>query len=141
MKDERGYKIMLQDQVKIKYQISLEAEDITQTRIISTTSFVKNLLKNCQSTYIQTASVDDESDLEEFVIRLYVEADIHEDKCSNAEDAIFFIADMHEVLNRLASAHNYLTMDGSFSIQYGDIDRSFQVSKVSGLYECEITEQ
>lgn len=51
---------MAENQVKITYHIYLEAEDVSQSRILSSTSYVKNLFKNCGNHYFQGVDFDDE---------------------------------------------------------------------------------
>ena len=46
--------------VKIEYKIYLEAEDVSQSRIISSTSYVKNLFQNCGNQYFKGVELDDE---------------------------------------------------------------------------------
>ena len=47
---------MADNSLKISYKIYLEAEDISQSRISSTASYVSNLFKNCTNSYLQTVS-------------------------------------------------------------------------------------
>ena len=49
---------MADNSLKISYKIYLEAEDISQSRISSTASYVSNLFKNCTNSYLQKAEVD-----------------------------------------------------------------------------------
>ena len=44
---------MADNSLKISYKIYLEAEDISQSRISSTASYVSNLFKNCTNSYLQ----------------------------------------------------------------------------------------
>ena len=67
---------MAENQVKITYHIYLEAEDVSQSRILSSTSYVKNLFKNCGNHNIQAVDFDDERDLDDLTLRLYVEQQI-----------------------------------------------------------------
>ena len=60
-------------QLEISYKIYLEADDIGQSRIYSSISFVKNRMENSRSVYFKNASFDDESDLDAFTLRFYVE--------------------------------------------------------------------
>lgn len=78
---------MAENQVKITYHIYLEAEDVSQSRILSSTSYVKNLFKNCGNHYFQGVDFDDESDLDDFTLRLFVEQEILEEECSVEADA------------------------------------------------------
>lgn len=65
-------------QLKITYKIYLEADDISQSRIQASTAFVKNLLRGCRNTYLKAASIEDESDLDEFTLRLFIGNEIVE---------------------------------------------------------------
>lgn len=56
---------MADNSLKISYKIYLEAEDISQSRISSTASYVSNLFKNCTNSYLQKAEVDNESDMDD----------------------------------------------------------------------------
>ena len=91
---------MAENQVKITYHIYLEAEDVSQSRILSSTSYVKNLFKNCGNHYFQGVDFDDESDLDDFTLRLFVEQEILEEECSVEADAKDFPADMASALYR-----------------------------------------
>ena len=64
---------MADNSLKISYKIYLEAEDISQSRISSTASYVSNLFKNCTNSYLQKAEVDNESDMDDFTLRLYID--------------------------------------------------------------------
>ena len=114
--------IMAEDKMKINYKIYMEAEDVSQSRILSTASYVSNLFLNCTNRYFQSAKLDNESDLEEFALRLYVEEDIAEESCSSPEDAKAFLMDMAEFLDAVAMAQSYLDMEGSFSISYQSVE-------------------
>ena len=81
------------DSLKLTYKIYLEAEDISCSRIASTTSYFKNLFQNCTNSYLQKAQVDDECDMDDFTLRLYVEETIVEEICQNTEDAKSFLGD------------------------------------------------
>ena len=63
---------MADNSLKISYKIYLEAEDISQSRISSTASYVSNLFKNCTNSYLQKAEVDNESDMDDFTLRRYI---------------------------------------------------------------------
>ena len=109
---------MAENQVKITYHIYLEAEDVSQSRILSSTSYVKNLFKNCGNHYFQGVDFDDESDLDDFTLRLFVEQEILEEECSVEADAKDFPADMAEFLDNIAQAHSFLDMEGDFTVEY-----------------------
>ena len=73
--------------MKFNCKIYLEAEDVAQSRILSTTSYVKNLIANCNNSYISRLQIDDENDLDDFIIRLYAEAEIIEDTVTDEKAA------------------------------------------------------
>lgn len=127
--------------MKIIYKIYMEAEDVSQSRILSSTSFVKNLLANCGNTYFHDAQIDDESDLEDFALRLYVEKEIEEEVCSASEDAEAFIGDMAEVLDHIAQAHSYMDMEGSFLIDYNGKTEAYTFTSEEGMDYCDFAEQ
>ena len=68
------------DTMKMEYKIFLEAEDVSQSRILSCASYMKHVLESCNNLYISRAELDDESDLDDFVLRLFVEEEIEEIK-------------------------------------------------------------
>lgn len=132
---------MAADKVNISYKIYLEAEDIAQSRILSTTSYVKNLFQNCTNRYLQNASVDDESDLDDFVLRLYIEENIEEESCTAPEEAKAFPGDMAEFLNAIALAQSYLDMEGSFALSYQDVTVAYTFTSESGSDFCNFEEK
>ena len=71
------------DTMKMEYKIFLEAEDVSQSRILSCASYMKRVLESCNNPYISRAELDDESDLDDFVLRLFVEEEIEEKECTN----------------------------------------------------------
>ena len=82
---------MADNSLKISYKIYLEAEDISQSRISSTASYVSNLFKNCTNSYLQKAEVDNESDMDDFTLRLYIDEKVEEEACSSPECAEGFL--------------------------------------------------
>ncbi len=125
------------DPMKINYKIFLEAEDVAQTRIMSCTSYVKNILANHKNPYISRAVVDDESDMDDFVIRLFVEETIEEADCASQEMAEAFVDDMAELVTELAQAHSFLDMEGSFSIAYEGESLAYAYTSSSGDGGCD----
>lgn len=123
--------------MKLTYKIYLEAEDVSQSRIMSTTSYFKNLFVNCTNHYLQTANVDDECDMEDFTLRLYVEETIEEEDCSHPEDAKAFLGDMAEFLDAIAMAQSYLDMEGSFSISYEGVEEDYTFESEAGKDFCD----
>ena len=132
---------MSENELVLTYKLYLEAEDVNQSRIISTTSFVKNLFANCGNTYLKQVEVDDESDLEDFALRLYVENEVKEIDCSAPEDANSFILDMAEFLDKIAMAHSYLEMEGNFSMEYQGRKATYSFSSESGQDYCDFIEE
>lgn len=128
-------------QLNITYKIFLEAEDISQPRIHSSTAFVKNRLEGCRSVYFKHAAVDDESSLDEFTMRLYIENEIHEETCTHEEDAESFVLDMAEFLDAVASAHSFLDMEGSFSWEYKGRKETYRIRSESGCDYCDFTKE
>ena len=85
------------DTMKMEYKIFLEAEDVSQSRILSCASYMKRVLESCNNPYISRAELDDESDLDDFVLRLFVEEEIEEKECTNPAMAESFIEDMKHI--------------------------------------------
>lgn len=125
------------DSMKINYKIFLEAEDVSQSRILSCASYLKNVLAGCGNPYISRAVLDDESDLEDFALRLFVEEEIKEDECADPKMAESFIDDMAELVTELAQAHSFLDMEGSFSIIYGGEALAYAFSSAGGDDGCD----
>ena len=91
---------MADNSLKISYKIYLEAEDISQSRISSTASYVSNLFKNCTNSYLQKAEVDNESDMDDFTLRLYIDEKVEEEACSSPECAEGFLENIAEFFRR-----------------------------------------
>lgn len=127
--------------LKLEYKIYMEAEDIKQSRINSTVSFVRNLFENCQSTYFKNVTLDNESDMEDFILRLYVEHKVEEKECSSVEDAKSFVPDMVEFLDKIAQAQAYADLEGSFSWEYGDEKKNYHFISEGNQDFCDFTEE
>lgn len=121
----------------ITYKIYLEAEDVTQSRIQATSSYVKNLFSNCTNTYFRGVDIDDESDLDEFALRLYAQNTVKEEVCSDNESAKSFIMDMAEFLDYIAKANSFLEMEGMFSIEYEGVKESIKFTSECGQDYCD----
>lgn len=130
----------MSDTLKISYKIFLEAEDISQSRIASSTSFVKNAVKNHKNPYINCAQFDDESDMDDFVLRLYADETIEEEDCTNRDAAEGFIDNFVELLDEIAHLHSFLDMEGSFSIEYEVEALSYTFASESGAAVCDFEE-
>ena len=105
------------DTMKMEYKIFLEAEDVSQSRILSCASYMKRVLESCNNPYISRAELDDESDLDDFVLRLFVEEEIEEKECTNPAMVESFIEDMAELVTGIAEAHSFVDLEGSFSLK------------------------
>ena len=125
------------DSMKINYKIFLEAEDVSQSRILSCASYLKNVLTNHKNPYINRAVVDDESDMDDFVLRLFVEENIEEQTCANSEMAEAFIDDMAELVTEMAQVQSFLDMEGSFAIEYEGEAIAYSYTSVSGDDGCD----
>lgn len=123
--------------MKMNYKIFLEAEDVSQSRILSCASYMKNMLANHKNPYISRAILDDESDMDDFVLRLFVEETIEEETCANQEMAEGFIDDMAELVTEIAQAHSFLDMEGSFSIAYEGEALAYAFTSASGDDGCD----
>lgn len=127
--------------LKISYKIYLEAEDISQSRIQSCTSFVNEIIKKHTNSYLNRAKITDECDMEDFVLRLYAEEEINEAVCSSEEDAKAFVDDTVDMLFDIAHMHSFLDMEGSFSIELGSENRAYTFRSESGDSLCDFEEQ
>lgn len=132
---------MTENSLKINYKIYLEAEDISQSRIQSCTSFVKEIVKNHENTYLNRAEFDDESDLDDFTLRLFAEEKFEEAVCSNEIQAKAFVDDIVDLLFEIAHMHSFLDMDGSFSIELGEEKKVYKFHSESGDSLCDFEEE
>ena len=110
---------------------------MSRSRESSLASYLKNVLARCSNSYISRAVLDDESDLEDFALRLFVEEEIEEAECKNPKMAENFIDDMAELVTELAQAHSFLDMEGSFSIHYRGEALSYAFTSTSGDDGCD----
>ena len=127
----------MSDSMKLNYKIFLEAEDVSQSRILSCASYVKNILANHKNPYISRAVLDDESDMDDFVLRLFVQETVEETVCANPDMAEAFVDDMAELVTEIAQAHSFLDMEGSFSISYEGESLSYAYTSASGDDGCD----
>lgn len=127
---------MSENPLKINYKVFLEAEDVSQSRILSTASYVRNLFQKCGNCYFNQACVDDESDMDEFALRLYVDETIEENVCRSPEDAEEFAEDMRFFLDTMALANSFLDMEGSFTVEYEGKIQSCAFHSASGEDSC-----
>ncbi len=127
---------MTENQLKITYKIFLEAEDIKGSRILSTKTFVTHFFENCKNVYLNHINIDDECDLEEYILRLYVDHEI-EEECRCNQDAENFVTDMAEFLDQLAQAQSFLDMEGDFTIEFHGNREAYQFKSEEGQNYCE----
>ena len=132
---------MAEQTLEITYNIYLEAEDISQSRIMSAASYVKELVNNHNNSYLNRAEFDDESNLDDFSFRLFAKESITEETCKNAEDAKAFIDDIGDLLFDIAHMHSFLNMEGDFSILYNGERKQYTFCSESGDSLCDFNEQ
>lgn len=125
------------DPVKLSYKIFLEAEDVSRSRIASYAANMKHMLRNHRNPYINCAVVDDESDLDDYVLRLFVDETVEEDVCTSTEMAEAFVDDMAELVAELAESNSFLDMEGSFSISYRGETLAYAYTSASGDAGCD----
>ncbi len=123
--------------MKFNCKIYLEAEDVAQSRILSTTSYVKNLIANCNNSYISRLEIDDENDLDDFIIRLYAEAEIIEDTVTDEKAAEMLAPHLAELLTEIAQAQSYLDMEGSFQVEYQELKEAYTFKSEQGDSFCD----
>lgn len=121
---------MADNSLKIYYKMYLEAEDVSQSRILSSESYVRNVLANHTNPYIRQAKLDNESDMDEFALRLYVDEVIEEAECSDPDQAEAFLDEFAELMSNMAHLHSFMDMEGSFAI-------SFEGEKIAYTFQSE----
>lgn len=131
---------MAEQTLKISYKIYMDAEDVSQSRILSCVSNVESMIKNHKNTYIKQAEFDNESDMEDFVLRFYVEEQIEEED-ADTDQAEAFLDELAELLDEIAHAHSFLDMEGSFSIDFAGEHIAYTFSSEAGDGLCEFIEQ
>ena len=113
------------DTMKMEYKIFLEAEDVSQSRILSCASYMKHVLESCNNLYISRAELDDESD---------------EKECTNPAMAESFIEDMAELVTGIAEAHSFLDLEGSFSVTWKGTTSAYAFVSPGGDDGCDFQE-
>ena len=118
---------MANGKLVIDYKLFFEADDIGQTRILSSESYITKSLSAHKNPYIKRAKADRESDLDEFILRLYYDEHI-EEECQDVDAAEGFLDELAELLTEIGRMQSYLDMEGSFSISFAgeEIAYSFQ---------------
>ena len=124
------------NEIKFNCKIYLEAEDVAQTRIISTTSAVKHVFKNNKNPYISAMQVEEDNDMEDFILRICASAEMTE-TCEEFADAEMLAPQLAEMLNDLAQAHSYLDMEGSLTVECGDLKESYHIVSERGEDFCD----
>mgnify|MGYP002711360892 CR=1 FL=1 len=120
---------MADNALKIEYKLYLEAEDVSQSRILSSASYLENVLHNHANPYINCAQIDNESDLDEFELRLYVDETIEETDCTNVDAAEAFLDEFADVLSEIAHIHSFMDMEGSFSVSFEEVEECSEKDK------------
>ena len=132
---------MSDNKLKIQYKLYLEAEDVSQSRILSCASYLENALQHHTNPYISCAEIDNESDLDEFEVRLYVDEVIEEEHCENVDAAESFLDEFAELLSEIAHLHSFLDMEGSFSISFEGEEIAYDFRSEPGEGVCTVTEK
>ena len=116
----------------IDYKLFFESDDIAQTRILSSESYIKKSIAAHKNPYIAKAVPDSESDLDEFLLRLYYAEHIEEEVCANADAAEGFLDELAELLTEIARMQSYLDMEGSFSISFAGEQIAYRFASEAG---------
>lgn len=132
---------MADNALKIEYKLYLEAEDVSQSRILSSASYLDNVLHNHANPYIKCARIDNESDLDEFDLRLYVDEVIEEADCVNVDAAEAFLDEFAAILDEIAHIHSFMDMEGSFSISFEGEEIAYDFKSEPGEGVCKFNEK
>ncbi|MBO5372001.1 MAG: hypothetical protein J6A75_04675 [Lachnospiraceae bacterium] len=127
---------MSKNQIKFNGKIYLEAEDVAQTRILSTTSAVEAVFKNSKNPYISAMKVEADNDMEDFILRICICAEI-EEICENDQNVEMLAPQLAELLTDLAQAHSYLEMEGRFSVECGELKEAYRIISEGGDDLCD----
>ena len=109
---------MADNALKIEYKLYLEAEDVSQSRILSSASY-----------------------LDEFELRLYVDESIAETDCTNADAAEAFLDEFADVLSEIAHIHSFMDMEGSFSVSFEGEHIAYDFRSEPGDGMCDFMER
>lgn len=131
---------MANGKLVIDYKLYFEADDIAQTRILSSESYIKKSLAAHKNPYIKSAEADSESDLDEFLLRLYYDEHIEEEECADVDAAEGFLDEMAELLAEIARMQSYLDMEGSFSISFEGEEIAYRFASEAGSTHCNFVE-
>jgi len=124
----------------IEYKLFFEGDDIAQTRILSSESYIKKSIALHKNPYIARAEADSESDLDEFLLRVYYNEHIEEEECANADAAEGFLDELAELLVEIARMQSYLDMEGSFSISFAGEQIAYRFVSEAGDAICNFEE-
>ena len=131
---------MANGKLVINYKLFFEADDIAQTRILSSESYIKKSIAAHGNPYIAKAVPDSESDLGEFLLRLYYQEQIEEEECTNVDAAEGFLDEMADLLDEIARMQSYLDMEGSFSISFAGEEIAYHFASEAGECSCRFEE-
>lgn len=131
---------MADTKLVIDYKLFFEADDIAQTRILSSESYIRKSLSAHKNLYIACAKGDSETDLDEFLLRLYYNEHIEEEECQNVDAAEGFLDEMAELLAEIARMQSYLDMEGSFSISFAGERIAYHFTSEAGSTHCNFEE-
>ena len=131
---------MADTKLVIDYKLFFEADDIAQTRILSSESYISKSLSAHKNPYIACAKGDSETDLDEFLLRLYYNEHIEEEECQNVDAAEGFLDEMAELLTEIARMQSYLDMEGSFSISFAGEQIAYHFTSEAGSTHCNFEE-
>ena len=131
---------MANGKLVIDYKLFFEADDIAQTRILSSESYIRKSLSTHKNPYIACAKGESETDLDEFLLRLYYNEHIEEEECQNADAAEGFLDELAELLTEIARMQSYLDMEGSFSISFEGEQIAYHFSSEAGSTHCSFKE-
>ncbi|MDE7312300.1 MAG: hypothetical protein K2N87_11890 [Eubacterium sp.] len=127
--------------LKISYKVCMEADDIGQSRIHASIAFVKSQFENARNVYLRHAAFDDESDLDAFALRFYVEHEVFEESCASPEDAQSFVLELAQVLDAVAAAHSFMDMEGEFSWSFQGEEKRYVFQSEGGVDYCDFAKE
>ena len=118
--------------LQINYKLYFDAEDIAQTRILSSESYIKKSIAMHKNPYIAGAKTESDSNLDEFYLQLYVEGAVEEMECADVDAAEGFLDEMAELLVEFARMQSYIEMEGDFSISFAGEQISYHFESEAG---------
>ncbi len=127
--------------VVIEYKLFFEADDVAQTRILSSENYIKKSIAAHKNPYIAKAKPDSETDLDEFLLRLYYNEHIEEEVCADEDAAEGFLDELAVLLDEIARMQAYLDMEGSFSISFKGEQIAYRFTSEAGSTNCSFEEQ